>query len=419
MYEVLLTDDNRDNVDGGTPAASTAEQTAPAQNTEAQTAATQEPTNTSQRAEKFDELLDKDKGNAEKTDDAQTNADDAQDDKATDIYSRYRDKVAARGSARMALAEMMRPEDQSRRERNLRRVALGQALGEIIGGLFGFGIAQKNGSAVVVPESQATKTQQRLLKLQEQGLADREQYRTMLAKLRMDNLDKELAEERWLTGQEATRAERDAARAHQIEMLDKKLKAEEQRRQKKDDQWQARHDETVRHNKAMEANGGRRGSGRGVSQYEDVGDYASYLRPSERLVTKITDDGSIIGGKKTTTYRQRLPGMTKEERKRWNAIATGIIHDLGYDDASDSEISALLAPLQRLLSGPIDESAVRDLIHEYPKSYDVLVDIVRNGISIDEEDLAAIRKELADGVDAMDVIDDIRAISTASNNKNQ
>lgn len=408
MYEVLLKDDNRDNTDESASASSATEQT----NTATQTTAEQQPATAPQRAEKFDELLDTDKEKTEKTDDAQDNT-------ATDVYSRYRDKVAARGSARMALAEMMRPEDQSRRERNLRRVALGQALGEIIGGLFGFGIAQKNGSSVVVPESQATKTQQRLLKLQEQGLADREQYRTMLAKLRMDNLDKELAEERWLTGQEITRAERDAARAHQAELLDKKLEAEKTRRQQKDEQWQTRHDETVRHNKAMEANGRRRGSGRGTSQYEDNGDYASYLRPSERLVTRITDDGSIIGGKKTTTYRQRLPGMTKEERKRWNAIASGIIHDLGYDDASDVEISALLAPLQRLLSGVIDESAVRDLIHEYPQSYDIFAEAARNGLPLDDESLASIRRSLADGTDVMDVINDLRAISVATNNKNQ
>lgn len=301
MYEVLLKDDNRDNTDESASASSATEQT----NTETQTTAEQQPATAPQRAEKFDELLDTDKGEAEKTDDTQDNT-------ATDVYSRYRDKVAARGSARMALAEMMRPEDQSRRERNLRRVALGQALGEIIGGLFGFGIAQKNGSSVVVPESQATKTQQRLLKLQEQGLADREQYRTMLAKLRMDNLDKELAEERWLTGQEITRAERDAARAHQAELLDKKLEAEKTRRQQKDEQWQTRHDETVRHNKAMEANRGK-SSSRGGGSAGKRGSWASGFSDLDyRLITITTPEKRT---KSSVKYRRGREDskITREE----------------------------------------------------------------------------------------------------------
>lgn len=342
MYEVLLTDDNRDNTDGVASAASGNEQTV--QDTDTQTTAEQP-----QGVEKFAELLDTKK--VEKTDGTQANT-------ATDVYSRYRDKVAARGSARMALAEMMRPEDQSRRERNLRRVALGQALGEIIGGLFGFGIAQKNGSSVVVPESQATKTQQRLLKLQEQGLADREQYRTMLAKLRMDNLDKELTEERWLAGQEITRAERDAARAHQVDMLDKKLKAEEARRRQKDEQWQARHDETVRHNRAMEANGGKSSNG-GRGSSGKRGSWASGLSDLDyRLIT-------------ITTPKKRQESSIKYRRGREDSTIT---REEDFVIKNEAEARQILTEAKRRLEElglPYNEDGVGTL--EYIKKTRVAV----------------------------------------------
>lgn len=327
----------------------------------------------------------------------------------SDVYSRYREKVAQRGSARMALAEMMRPEDKSKRERSLRRIALGQAVGEIIGGLFGFGIAQRNSSPVVVPESQATKTQARLQKLQEQGLADRDEYRKLLANLKMKNLDDDVEAERWIAGQEASRAERDAARAHQLSMAQTKYQVQAERDAKKDAQWQEQHNERKRHNKAMEANaklkGGRSGNG------EDG--YAAYLRPSERLVTKTTDDGSLVGGKKTTTYRQRMPNMTKEERMRWNALAKSIIHALGADDASDYEIAGLLAPLRQLLSGLVNEAAINTLITTYPQSYDVLTTVVREGISIDDDDIFAIMTSFAEGSNVEEVIDDVRAAFAA------
>lgn len=326
----------------------------------------------------------------------------------SDVYSRYREKVAQRGSARMALAEMMRPEDKSKRERSLRRVALGQAVGEIIGGLFGFGIAQRNSSPVVVPESQATKTQARLQKLQEQGLADRDEYRKLLANLRMKNLDDDVEAERWIAGQEASRAERDAARAHQLSMAQTKYQVQAERDAKKDAQWQEQHNERKRHNKAMEANaklkGGRSGSGA-----EDG--YAAYLRPSERLVTKEVNNGGLvqIGGPKTTTYRERMPNMTKEERMRWNTLAKSIIHALGADDASDYEIAGLLAPLRQLLSGSIDEAAVSDLIQERPESYDVLTTIVRENIPISNNVIPLIRSAFASGDSTEDVINMVRA----------
>ena len=414
-YEIKRREDNRDAVDvasaepaPATPAQQAVQpsgQTASAQQAEQSSATAPQTAQPSEQAQaqqvaQQSELL---------------NEDGTLNTASADPYARYREKLSQLGSARMAIAEMMRPEEEERkrRERSLRRVALGQAIGDIVGGLFGFGIAQRNGSTVVVPESQATKTQARLQKLQEEGLVDRENYRKLLGNLRLKTLEDELAAEKGI-------ADKEAANAQQLALLEARLKAQAEREDKKDKQWQTTQNERERHNRAMEAIGANRANGKsgksGGSNDEDG--YAAYLRPSERLVTKTTDDGSLVGGKKTTTYRQRMPGMTKEERKRWNAIATGIVQDLGYDDASDSEISGLLAPLQRLLGGSVNEATIRDLIHEHTnKAYDILAEIARNGISIDEDDVAKIWEELSDGEDPTDIIDNIRAIVAANKNK--
>lgn len=338
------------------------------------------------------------------------NADGTLDDSTSgDLYARYRDNVSKRGSARMALADMMRPEDTSKRERSLRRLALGQALGEIIGGLFGFGVAQKNNSAVVVPESQATKTQKRLLKLQEQGLTDRDAYRQLLAKIRMKNIDDESEAEKLWTKGALDQERRDKEYASKLELLAKKQQLQEQRDAKKDSQWNQMHEERKRHNKAME--GAKRGdSTKGNSQ----SGYGALLRPSEKVITKTKDTGDILGGKKTETYTQRLPNMTKEERIKWNAIADNIITAMNYQDATPYEIAGLLAPLQRLLSGSINESVISDLIYQYPQSYDVLTYIARNNIQIDDEDISAIRTEFEDKQEPIDIINNIKAIKTAN-----
>lgn len=258
----------------------------------------------------------------------------------TDPYARYREKLSQLGSARMAIAEMMRPEEEERkrRERSLRRVALGQAIGDIVGGLFGFGIAQRNGSTVVVPESQATKTQARLQKLQEEGLVDREKYRKLLGNLRLKTLADELAAEKGI-------ANKEAANAQQLALLDARLKAQAEREDKKDKQWQITQNERERHNRAMEAIGANRANGKGGKSggsrkgtweegFSDL-DYRliTVASPKKRVTTTIKDGkNKRLNG--TTIREQDFVIKNEAEAKQILANAKRRLQEFGlpYDD---------------------------------------------------------------------------------------
>lgn len=258
----------------------------------------------------------------------------------TDPYASYREKLSQLGSARMAIAEMMRPEEEERkrRERSLRRVALGQAIGDIVGGLFGFGIAQRNGSTVVVPESQATKTQARLQKLQEEGLVDRENYRKLLGNLRLKTLEDELAAEKGI-------ADKEAANAQQLALLDARLKAQAEREDKKDKQWQTTQNERERHNRAMEAIGANRANGKGgksggsrkgtwAEGFSDLDYRLITVASPKKRVTTTTKDGKNKRLNGTTTREQDFVIKNEAEAKQILANAKRRLQDFGlpYDD---------------------------------------------------------------------------------------
>lgn len=336
-YEIKRREDNRDAVDvvsaepaPATPAQQAVQpsgQTASAQQAEQSSATAPQTAQPSEQAPaQQSELLNED-GTLNTTD-------------TTDPYARYREKLSQLGSARMAIAEMMRPEEEERkrRERSLRRVALGQAIGDIVGGLFGFGIAQRNGSTVVVPESQATKTQARLQKLQEEGLVDREKYRKLLGNLRLKTLADELSAEKGI-------ANKEAANAQQLALLDARLKAQAEREDKKDKQWQITQNERERHNRAMEEIGANRANGKGgksggsrkgtwTEGFSDL-DYRliTVASPKKRVTTTIKDGkNKRLNG--TTTREQDFVIKNEAEAKQILANAKRRLQEFGlpYDD---------------------------------------------------------------------------------------
>lgn len=337
-YEIKRREDNRDAVDvasaepaPATPAQQAVQpsgQTASAQQAEQSSATAPQTAQPSEQAQaqqvaQQSELL---------------NEDGTLNTASADPYARYREKLSQLGSARMAIAEMMRPEEEERkrRERSLRRVALGQAIGDIVGGLFGFGIAQRNGSTVVVPESQATKTHARLQKLQEEGLADRENYRKLLGNLRLKTLEDELAAEKGI-------ADKEAANAQQLALLEARLKAQAEREDKKDKQWQTTQNERERHNRAMEAIGANRANGKsGKSGGSRKGTWAegfsdldyrliTVASPKER-VTTTTKEGKRQNGK--TTRAEDFVIKNEAEAKQILANAKRRLQEFGlpYDD---------------------------------------------------------------------------------------
>lgn len=390
-YEIKRREDNRDAVDvaSAEPAPATPAQQAaqpsgqPATTAQQATQSAEQSTAAESQAVKQPELL---------------NEDGTLSTASADPYARYREKLSQLGSARMAIAEMMRPEEEERkrRERSLRRVALGQAIGDIVGGLFGFGIAQRNGSTVVVPESQATKTQARLQKLQEEGLVDRENYRKLLGNLRLKTLEDELAAEKGI-------ADKEAANAQQLALLETRLKAQAEREDKKDKQWQTTQNERERHNRAMEAIGANRANGKsGKSGGSRKGTWAegfsdldyrliTVASPKKR-VTTTTKEGKRQNGK--TTREEDFVIKNEAEAKQILANAKRRLQEFGlpYDDegidmlehikTSEVDVPALgKMTLEQLLDR---DSELTQLFAVGRLTVDEIEELLKNGFTIDK-----------------------------------
>ncbi len=98
---------------------------------------------------------------------------------------RWRQIIDESGSATMALARNIKPQDTTKEERNLRMLAFGQALGELIGAGVSGGIAfGRRGQGYVQPGTGlAWQTLDRLMKLKDQGIAADREYNA-----RMNNI---------------------------------------------------------------------------------------------------------------------------------------------------------------------------------------------------------------------------------------
>ena len=104
---------------------------------------------------------------------------------------RWQDRIAESGSAAMALARSMKPASTADEEKRLRMLAIGQALGELVGAGISGGIAfSKRGQGYVQPGTGlAWQTLDRLNKLKVQGVAADREYST-----RMNNILSGIAE---------------------------------------------------------------------------------------------------------------------------------------------------------------------------------------------------------------------------------
>lgn len=95
-------------------------------------------------------------------------------------------QLAAQSKARLALAERMRPVDNSDEQKRLRRLALGQSFGELIGSLFGgvIGLGRSGRGYVPAMPGRYVRTNERLKQLREYDIAANRRFNGLLAQLR-------------------------------------------------------------------------------------------------------------------------------------------------------------------------------------------------------------------------------------------
>ena len=88
-----------------------------------------------------------------------------------------------------------KPKDNTYEEKRLRRAAIAQALGELVGTIGQGIVATGRGGEgyVTAPLGMYNNTMQQLQKLKDQGIADEKEYANLMANLRMQNANRDLA----------------------------------------------------------------------------------------------------------------------------------------------------------------------------------------------------------------------------------
>ena len=126
----------------------------------------------------------------------------------------FEDKQQTVTSARRALAEELRPRDTSMQERYLRRLAIGQAAGELLGTLFSGAFALKDGSGYIPQMPGAYKqTLAQLHKLQSNGIDARKNYGELMRRIGIQEAEDaaKIAKQRY------SMAEKEQARLQRLE----------------------------------------------------------------------------------------------------------------------------------------------------------------------------------------------------------
>lgn len=127
----------------------------------------------------------------------------------------WRQQLSEASNVRMALAERLKPEDTTHEQRNLRRLAIGQSIGELLGATFGGIIGLRNGGGGYVPRmpGMAGKTLDRLTALKDRGVIADKQYQGLMSQL----LSQDSADRLSLAKEDYREAQDNEARARDMQ----------------------------------------------------------------------------------------------------------------------------------------------------------------------------------------------------------
>lgn len=193
-----------------------------------------------------------------------------------------------------------KPKDNTYEEKRLRRAAIAQALGELVGTIGQGIVATGRGGEgyVTAPLGMYNNTMQQLQKLKEQGIADEKEYATRMASLRMQQAQNDLA----------TKKQEYADAVAERQAYDKMLLGYDQRlREKEMDAEKAQKEREFRaseneKDRANRINAARIGAAnRGNKDDENVKDLTPReleiyvaISPTEKKMTRVEDaDGNI------------------------------------------------------------------------------------------------------------------------------
>lgn len=190
-----------------------------------------------------------------------------------------------------------KPKDNTYEEKRLRRVAIAQALGELVGTIGQGIVATGRGGEgyVTAPLGMYNNTMQQLQKLKDQGIADEKEYANLMANLRMQNANRDLAMRQ--KEHEDAAAERQAydkmLLGYDQRLREKEMDAEKAQKER---EFRASENEKDRENRINAArirveNGGNKKDSPTKDLTEDENRILYTMLPKERFVKTIDNEG--------------------------------------------------------------------------------------------------------------------------------
>lgn len=320
------------------------------------------------------------------------------EDELQQTFEAARKDLAERQASRRNFLTSRKPDikAQQDRERRLRRVALTENIGRILGNIFSFAYSQANGSPAIVPKDEP-RSVKALADAIAQGRSERDAYNKVMQQILEKESDENNALDRSIIGASG-----------RIKMPDSgKVVTTTKTRQEDPSYTKLRYDNSSSRSKS---------GGRGNS---DSNGFGYLLRPDVRRERSTTTDG--VTGFNKEVEKVSSARYTKEERLHWDNIAGEVLSILDVDTKDENEIRNTLTPLKHVLNKAyVSEDDLLNLLNDYHNNaYDVLANAAAKGLTLDSEDIMAIRQCFNEGMTADEIINEIAAINTASGMRNQ
>lgn len=275
--------------------------------------------------------------------------------------------LAEKSSARMALAERMKPEDTSREQRNLRRLAIGQSLGELLGalagGIIGLGSSKGRGYVAKMP-GLYNKTLERLQALKDNDIQANQKFQGLMGSLQEQNLTDaaNMAQERYkeaLTDERRVKALQDYTYQQELLSANRSTLNKEQEAGRE---------------KLARANAGLRGQLQGDRSEQRLkeqshaaslkqGSISDDVKHIKMLLLPETSQ-TISGGPKPTTVTRDRTSYSKQQDAAAEVLASKIAPIRRKYDLSDYSIQELQKAIKAKASLGIDWSDVDESLEK-------------------------------------------------------
>lgn len=289
-------------------------------------------------------------------------------------------RLSEQNNARLALVDAAKPADTAKEQRKLRNLALGQAVGEFVGALFGglHGLGSSSGRGYVAKmPGMYRNTLNRLRQLSDNDIIARERFRNQMgAILERNARDRAaMARERYrdvAAEEKQLRTEQDMI-GREMARAGNRMEAYERQARDRADLQQQRHQQRLaeqRNAAVMKRIGKSSGSGN-----EEVDDDVAYLT---KLLLPKTRTSTTSGGKFPTTTVRDATSYSKQEVAATTALAKRIAPVRKRYDLSDYDIGILQDAITAKPSAGVDWQQIADALAEGYSVDDIVLFIRSN-----------------------------------------